>query len=291
MAKVELTKYVCDVSLAAANGNLSTFQKNYPHAQGFTVGKNNNFVALKIKGGSSDDGCILEYSSSGGRPTKKIKGQRFGHGNDCAYLEGYYYITQGGGGDEQHIIRRYDSSFNADKYYECIGSEGNIKSTGIAHLTEDFFLIFGAAPNDVQGHIFVCKKYDSPNSTSPGRFAAMTKIEISKNNANAVCSGTTGQGIYYDQSEKTLYIIYSGAQTKNVIAKFTLTGPSPSYTAATPGTAYACDNTDSDIKTFEAEAMSEDSKGNKYLLANINLKSNVYSPQECDSIFQVKFIN
>ncbi len=288
MGKVNVIENVVNVTEVLKNNGASA----YTAAQGFTVTPSGLFFAASLNSNVDPDQAAL-IGISGSKQYIRT-GLTIGHCNDCAYYNGYYYVTVGGGSSDRKTVKRY--KLDTSNKWVGSGTFTYIPLSGMGILTDPLDRVSAIA--HVSGDNFILSEkrtisvccLDEKNK----QFVEFSRFEIddidwsklSRDNCN-----TFPQGIYYANDKLYKVFSYESKTSKRVkrndIAVLSLFGSSPSFNGVSLSTKYSCDRTEK-IR-FEVEGIgSPDNGSNMYMYANV--KNDKDDPQK-DSIYSITLQN
>lgn len=289
MGRVSL-EYEANITEVLENQGAS----DYTAAQGFTVAPSGvSFAVLLNKKVTPNKGALMCIAGS----NRYIRTDMdFGHGNDCAYYDGYVYVTVGGEGADRKQVKRYELNTGTANNWLDAGVFTYIPMS--SHKIQTDLLDRVSAIDYVSGNHFILiegKKFsvcclDEANQ----QFVEISRFEINdadyKKLSRSNCTRRP-QGICYMKNK--LYKVFSyeddtsGKIKKNDIAAFHLQGTSPSFTGISLNTKYSCDRTS--LVTFEVEGIGSPNDGGRmYLSANVRGEG---TDKQSDAVYKVTLEN
>lgn len=267
----------------------------YTAAQGLAVAPNGVSFAVSLNDDVTPNKAALIGIVGSNRYIRT--GVELGHGNDCAYYNGYFYVTVGGDSAAPTTVKRYklDTS-NSNKWvgsgtftYDPMGGIGIptaalTKVSAIAHVSGDNFIL------SQKDRFSVCR-LDETNK----KFVEFSRFQISPADwaklSRSGCDKPDPQGMYYAHGK--VYKVFSYRNTasdaikQNDIAALSLQGDSPSFNGISLDAQYSCDRTSQ--HRFEVEGIgSPDGGTTMYMYANVRKEG---AKKQSDSIYSITLQN
>ena len=286
MGKVNVIENVVNVSKLLREHGASA----YSAAQGFTVGANGLKFAVSLDDDTNPDKAALIGITDSHQYVRT--GLVLGHGNDCTYYGGYYYVTVGGDSDAPKTVKRYKlDTLTSEKWVGAgtftydptsgAGIKGDplTKVSAIAHIFGENFIL------SQKDRFSVCR-LDETNK----KFVEFSRFQLSaadyKKLSRSNCEKLP-QGMYYAHSKVYKAFSYRNTTSKEIkendIAALSLEGNSPNFTGISLDTIYSCDRT-SKLR-FEVEGIGA-SGGVTNMFMYANVKEDKDSKQS-DSIYSI----
>lgn len=289
MGQVDVEKRVVNVTEVLKNHGASA----YSAAQGFTVAPNGVSFAVSLNDDVTPNKAALIGIVGSNRYVRT--GVELGHGNDCAYYDGYFYVTVGGNSDAPTTVKRFklDTSNNwvnsGTFTYNPMGGIGIPtdplnKVSAIAHISGNNFIL------NKERIFSVCRLDETKKE-----FVEFSRFQISAADwaklSRSGCKPPAPQGMYYAHGKVYKAFSYRDTDTeaikKNDIAALSLQGDSPSFNGISLDARYSCDRT-SKVR-FEVEGIgSPDGGSHMYMYANVKNDS---KGGQTDSIYRITLQN
>lgn len=263
----------------------------YSAAQGFTVGANGLKFAVSLDDDTNPDKAALIGITDSHQYVRT--GLVLGHGNDCTYYSGYYYVTVGGDSDAPTTVKRYKlDTLSSEKWVGSgtftytptsgTGIKGDplTKVSAIAHIFGENFIL------SQEDRFSVCR-LDETNK----KFVEFSRFQLSaadyKKLSRSGCGKPLPQGMYYARSKVYKAFSYRNTDTEKIkendIAVLSLKGTTPNFTGISLDTIYSCDRT-SKLR-FEVEGIgASDGLTNMYKYANVQEDKD---SKQSDSIYSI----
>ena len=287
MGKVNVIENVVNVSKILREHGASA----YSAAQGFTLGANGLKFAVSLDDDTNPDKAALIGITDSHQYVRT--GLVLGHGNDCTYYSGYYYVTVGGDSDAPTTVKRYKlDTLSSEKwvgagtftYDPIIASEIKTKAltkvSAIAHIFGENFIL------SQRDRFSVCR-LDETNK----KFVEFSRFQMSEDDYDKLsrsgCGDPIPQAMYYARSKVYKAFSYRNTNTEEIkendIAVLSLKGTTPSFNGISLDTIYSCDRT-SKLR-FEVEGIgASDGLTNMYMYANVKESE---SSKQSDSIYSI----
>lgn len=251
--KITLTQEINVIKKMEGAKENSEAAKSFRFLEGYTAGSSGNqlFAMLKSNKTEHENESRLVRISGSGTKISTIK-TNLKHANDCTYYNGNYYVVTS---RNKEIYAFDQNSLLKTHTYEYRGSYLGDAITCISHISDDFFLLGNG------NRVAVCRMYTTIDPSLTGGFVDETNFTLDKDSGTNPATldtetGLTRQGMFVEYDH--LYKVYGKKKNeeinKNYIAKWSLTGPSPSYTGCTLLGLY--DQESSNTKRFEMQSIS-----------------------------------
>lgn len=255
--KITLTKEMNVIKEMENAKEYSTAAKSFRFLEGYTATPDGNQLFAMLNAANTSESSEKENSSrlvrtsGSGAKISTIK-TNLKHANDCTYYNGNYYVVTR---NDKKIYAFDKDSLSKTHTYEYRGSYLGDNITCIAHISDEFFLLGNG------NRVAVCRMYTTIDPSITGGFVDETNFTLDKDSGGDLATldtetGLTRQGMFVEYNH--LYKVYGkkieNNINKNYIAKWSLLGPSPSYTGCTLEGLY--DQESSKTKRFEMQSIS-----------------------------------